>query len=64
MDNRLSQLKQNLRKKIDKIQDADYLTSLDAILTFETVQEKTGSGAEKTAKKSSWLWFWQRKRFE
>jgi hypothetical protein len=37
MNNRLIKTRRRLRKKIDAIQDEDYLASLDAILTFESI---------------------------
>lgn len=32
-----TQLKKSIREKIEFINDADYLASLDAILTYETI---------------------------
>jgi hypothetical protein len=31
-----TQLKESIREKLDTIEDAEYLSSLDAILTYET----------------------------
>lgn len=32
----VSQLKQSIKTKLEQIEDAEYLSSLDAILTYET----------------------------
>lgn len=37
------QLKQSIREKIDRIEDAEYLSSLDAVLTYETYGMKTNT---------------------
>lgn len=51
------QLKESIREKLDHIDDAEYLSSLDAILTFETYgspqSEKT---QEPVKKKKAPLW--------
>jgi len=49
----VSQLKQSISSKLEQIEDAEYLSSLDAILTFEThgMQPQQNN---KTAQKSFW----------
>ncbi|MFN8713582.1 MAG: hypothetical protein ACK5Z2_12105 [Bacteroidota bacterium] len=39
MNKQTEQLKRRLYNKIESIQDAEYLTSLDAIITWETTRE-------------------------
>lgn len=52
------QLKESIREKLDHIEDAEYLSSLDAILTFETYGsgENTKEPSSGSAKKKSPLW--------
>lgn len=38
-----TQLKESIREKLNTIEDADYLSSLDAILTYETFGKSTVS---------------------
>jgi hypothetical protein len=45
-----TQLKKSIREKIEFINDADYLASLDAILTYETI---SGDGRMPQRGKSS-----------
>jgi hypothetical protein len=33
----VTQLKRSIREKLDTINDADYLASLDAVLTYESI---------------------------
>jgi hypothetical protein len=33
----ITQLKRSIREKLDTIEDPDYLASLDAVLTYETI---------------------------
>jgi hypothetical protein len=52
------QLKESIREKLDHIEDTEYLSSLDAILTFETYgsQEQKESAEMKPARKKTPLW--------
>lgn len=49
------QLKNSIREKVDRIDDAEYLSSLDAVLTYETygLKEK-----RKPLQKSFWKRLW------
>ena len=38
-----TQLKESIREKLDAIDDAEYLSSLDAILTYETYGKSEAS---------------------
>ncbi len=52
------QLKDSIREKLNHIEDAEYLSSLDAILTYETYGSPTRkeSTSLNTPKKKSPLW--------
>jgi hypothetical protein len=49
----VTQLKQSITAKLEQIEDAEYLSSLDAILTYEThgLQPQQNN---KTSQKSFW----------
>lgn len=49
----VSQLKQSIKTKLEQIEDAEYLSSLDAILTYEThgMQPQQNNN---TSQKSFW----------
>jgi hypothetical protein len=51
------QLKESIREKLDHIEDPEYLSSLDAILTFETYgsAQKKCEAPDPSGKKSP-LW--------
>lgn len=49
------QLKESIREKLDHIEDAEYLSSLDAILTFETYGAEERK-PDQTAVKKKMLW--------
>lgn len=52
------QLKESIREKLDHIEDPEYLSSLDAILTFETYgssEQKENTTASPSRKKTP-LW--------
>ncbi len=50
----VSQLKKSISQKLENVNDADYLATLDAILTYETM---SGSGRmpNPVEKKSWWM---------
>lgn len=54
----VTQLKQSIREKLDHIEDAEYLSSLDAILTYETFgsENRTPKKTQSETKKKTPLW--------
>lgn len=48
------QLKNSIREKIDRIDDADYLSSLDAVLTYETYGMNDKNSKRTPLQKSFW----------
>lgn len=54
----VTQLKESIREKLDHIEDAEYLSSLDAILTYETFgsEKRATKKPESGSKKKSPLW--------
>jgi hypothetical protein len=52
----VSQLKQSIQSKLDQIEDAEYLSSLDAILTYET--HDMPPRERKPLQKSFWKRLW------
>jgi hypothetical protein len=50
------QLKESIREKLNHIEDAEYLSSLDAILTFETYGSQERKEMNATAGKKTPLW--------
>ena len=49
------QLKQSIREKIERIDDVEYLSSLDAVLTYETYELEP---KRKPLQKSFWKRLW------
>ena len=61
MNTYTTQLKQSIREKIDRIEDAEYLSSLDAVLTYEThgiAEKNRPAGVGKPLQKSFWKRLW------
>jgi hypothetical protein len=58
----VTQLKQSIREKLDQIEDAEYLSSLDAVLTYETYDMNKEKKAADTIglplQKSFWRRLW------
>jgi hypothetical protein len=54
----VTQLKRSIREKIDHVEDADYLATLDAILTYETISSNGRLPQTGEQKKFSWKRFW------
>jgi hypothetical protein len=52
-----TQLKRSIREKLEYVNDADYLATLDAILTYETISPN-GKLPKDGAQKFSWKKFW------
>lgn len=52
------QLKNSIREKIDRIDDADYLSSLDAVLTYETYGMNESNKKRTPLQKSFWKRLW------
>jgi len=52
-----SQLKQSIREKLDHVEDAEYLATLDAILTYETISPSGKMPPSSPAQKFSWKRF-------
>lgn len=52
----VSQLKKSIAQKLEHVNDADYLATLDAILTYETIKEEGGQEIQsrKSSKKDSY----------
>lgn len=50
------QLKESIREKLDHIDDAEYLSSLDAILTFETYGDQERNESVEPKRKKTPLW--------
>ena len=48
----VSQLKKSIAQKLEHVNDADYLATLDAILTYETIKEEGGVTRNPVEKKS------------
>lgn len=56
----VSQLKKSIAQKLEHVNDADYLATLDAILTYETIKEEgvvTRNPVEKKSSKKGFLSF-------
>ncbi|HTF02527.1 MAG TPA: hypothetical protein VK826_00820 [Bacteroidia bacterium] len=53
----VTQLKQSIQSKLDQIEDAEYLSSLDAILTYET-HDMPPRDHRKPLQKSFWKRLW------
>ncbi len=62
MDTHMLQLKRRIHDKLDRIQDPDYLQSLDAILSYETApaQEPEQPLRDEISKawRRTWLRLW------
>jgi hypothetical protein len=54
----VTQLKRSIREKIDHVEDADYLATLDAILTYETISSSGRLPRSGEEKKFFWKKFW------
>ncbi len=54
----VTQLKRSIHEKINHVEDADYLATLDAILTYETISSGGRLPQEEKGKKFSWKRFW------
>jgi hypothetical protein len=54
----VTQLKESIREKLEHIEDAEYLSSLDAILTYETYgsPQRTEKPVNESARKKTPLW--------
>lgn len=53
-----TQLKRSIRQKLEYVNDADYLATLDAILTYETIAPNGKLPQQESAPKFSWKKFW------
>jgi ubiquinone biosynthesis protein COQ9 len=61
MENQVLYLKRRIREKLERIEDADYLESLDAILAYETAPaQETELPREELSKawRRTWLRLW------
>ena len=50
----VSQLKKSISQKLENVNDADYLATLDAILTYETISGN-GRMPNPVEKKNHWM---------
>jgi hypothetical protein len=53
-----TQLKRSIREKLEYVNDAEYLATLDAILTYETISPAGKLPREDGTRKFSWKRFW------